>query len=600
MKYDLIVISGNTPDSSPSVALAFATGVYLFNAPDQTQRIFREQKIRFQKLENIFLTSLHSRSIGGMQGLLITVFDTKGVNVYISAPEGIENILKTYRSLHTNEFLIPKIAYSVQDENISTKEIPLKMTMAFDVQLREVPGKFLIQKAKELQIPAGPLYRQLQDGNTITLSDGRVIEPSQVIGPSTRGDRLLFVECRCDEDIDMLPSCKDYDFVVHFTPLDILMQEKYLSKFDPSQRSIVFPENGRITFPSVSTLYSNIVTLSPALFKPLVHFDTKMDEIPKGFTHADGGLDYIFCPVEKKKFVIPKYEVSIPFSDPPQELPEFTSFKVTFTGTGSMYPSKYRNVPGILIHTKAGYVVLDAGEGFVGQLRRRFGKANVDTILKNIILIFISHNHGDHVFGVYQLLQERAQLVDTDVPLMCPEPVGNHMKALQEFSRFGSLRFEYQQNDMRLTVGCTLCEPIPVIHSKNSQGCVLTINGGYRIAYSGDRCVLDDFGAQVGGCDLMIHESTFCDDLVSSAAEKRHCTMGQAIQTAEQAGAKYVILTHFSQRYPKLPVFEGNTNVAFAFDYLSFRFEDMKDLCEVCPKIFRMIQELEEKEEEPK
>ena len=98
----------------------------------------------------------------------------------------------------------------------------------------------------------------------------------------------------------------------------------------------------------------------------------------------------------------------------------------------------------------------------------------------------------------------------------------------------------------------------------------------------------------------MIHESTFSDDLASSAAEKRHSTMGQAIKTGEQGGAKYVVLTHFSQRYPKLPVFEGNKNVAFAFDYLSFRYEDMNELCDVCPKVFQMIQELEEAEEESK
>lgn len=54
-------------------------------------------------------------------------------------------------------------------------------------------------------------------------------------------------------------------------------------------------------------------------------------------------------------------------------------------------PTKLRNVTGILIHTKEGFVVLDAGEGFSGQLFRRFGRENGEEIIRSLIFIWNSH-----------------------------------------------------------------------------------------------------------------------------------------------------------------------------------------------------------------
>lgn len=599
MKYDLVVVSGKTPDSKPCVALTFLDAVYLFNCPDQTQRIFRENKIRFQKLDTIFMTSLHSHSLGGFHGLLITVMDNKQKNVQICAPKGIEKIVESYRNLHTNENIKPVIVESVSDKNLQSKSIHLHSSIAYDIKLCEVPGKFLIQKAKELQIPAGPIYKKLQDGETITLDDGRVIQPEMVVGPPTPGDHILIVDCKCKEDVDLLPDCKDYDLVVHFTKLDILNTEKYMSKFSPTQKAIYFKDSGKITFPSVGNLYSNIAKLSD-IFTPLVHFTNSSSNIdlPKNFVNAEQGLEFAFCPVEKKKFNYPKYSVDVPINDSPN-LPKIITFGLTFTGTGSTYPSKYRNVAGILIHTRDGFLVFDAGEGFVGQITRRFGAENANYILKNIIAIFISHNHGDHVFGSYELLQTRSLLTDVDVPIFCPEPLQNHLQTIESYSGFGSLHFSLLPRDVfTFSVGATTLEFIPVNHCKGSFGIVATICGGYRVAYSGDKCFGDEYASKVGRCDLLIHESTFSDDLIAEATAKRHSTMGQAIETSKLCNARYAVLTHFSQRYPKLPVFEGSENIAFAFDYLSFVYEDIKKLCEVCPKVFQMISDLEAAEDD--
>ena len=45
-------------------------------------------------------------------------------------------------------------------------------------------------------------------------------------------------------------------------------------------------------------------------------------------------------------------------------------------------------------------------------------------------------------------------------------------------------------------------------------------------------------------------------------------TCGEALEIADKMNAKSVLLTHFSQRYAKLPIMKTNTPVAVAFDHM--------------------------------
>ena len=52
------------------------------------------------------------------------------------------------------------------------------------------------------------------------------------------------------------------------------------------------------------------------------------------------------------------------------------------------------------------------------------------------------------------------------------------------------------------------------------------------------------------GVDLLIHEATFTDDLAEEAREFGHSTARQAAEIAREAGARQLLITHFSTRYP--------------------------------------------------
>ncbi|CAN0246868.1 unnamed protein product, partial [Ectocarpus fasciculatus] len=64
-------------------------------------------------------------------------------------------------------------------------------------------GKFDVLKAKALKVPHGPLFGELQRGNDVTLKDGTVIKPSQVLGPAKTGAAVVIVDC---PSTDLLPS----------------------------------------------------------------------------------------------------------------------------------------------------------------------------------------------------------------------------------------------------------------------------------------------------------------------------------------------------------------------------------------------------------
>ena len=80
----------------------------------------------------------------------------------------------------------------------------------------------------------------------------------------------------------------------------------------------------------------------------------------------------------------------------------------------------------------------------------------------------------------------------------------------------------------------------------------------YKIVYTGDtrpNRALHDLGTSNGHFpDLLIHEATMEHHMLKSCIAKKHSTFTEAAQEGLAMKAKYTILTHFSQRYSKIPV----------------------------------------------
>jgi len=89
-----------------------------------------------------------------------------------------------------------------------------------------------------------------------------------------------------------------------------------------------------------------------------------------------------------------------------------------------------------------------------------------------------------------------------------------------------------------------------------------------RFAYSGDCRPNREFIRAGMNADILIHESTFESELEYEAVKKFHCTINEACTVGRCMRAKFLLLTHFSQRYPKVPLFPVYQSNDFSIDLL--------------------------------
>ncbi|MQL95375.1 hypothetical protein Taro_028042, partial [Colocasia esculenta] len=153
---------------------------------------------------------------------------------------------------------------------------------------------------------------------------------------------------------------------------------------------------------------------------------------------------------------------------------------------------------------------------------------------------------------------------------------------------------------------------VPVVHCPQAFGIILkaaervnTVGKtipGWKLVYSGDTRPCQALVDASRDATVLIHEATFEDGLEEEALAKNHSTTMEAINVGTSAGAYRIILTHFSQRYPKIPVFDEKhmQKACIAFDLMSVNIADLPVLPRVLPFIkllFRNEMVLDESED---
>jgi len=285
--------------------------------------------------------------------------------------------------------------------------------------------------------------------------------------------------------------------------------------------------------------------------------------------------------------------------------------RVRFLGTGSSVPSKYRNVTGILVEMKKGtFFLLDCGEGTVTQLFRSLGSEGASEVLLGLKAIYVSHQHADHHLGMISVIQAREQafrdagkpvekiyIIATSKmgfflsyyhrmfePILC-DAVQVNCEHLVLYNKKGpdgeedtSIKTQlfYPESLAKLCkdLGLASIETCRAIHCPHAFCLSFTTDDKYKIVYSGDTrpCpALIDLGKWQKSPDLLIHEATMEHYMLYDAQIKKHSTITEAVQVGEDMGAKFTLLTHFSQRYAKMAVIDevkGKDNVGVTMDNL--------------------------------
>ncbi|EIE26920.1 hypothetical protein COCSUDRAFT_59422 [Coccomyxa subellipsoidea C-169] len=224
--------------------------------------------------------------------------------------------------------------------------------------------------------------------------------------------------------------------------------------------------------------------------------------------------------------------------------------QVLFLGTGCAEPSKYRGGAAVHVRLSDGRgLLLDAGEGALGQLVRHFGPAGaVDALCS----VWLSHKHADHILGLPGILHARSA---SSPPLLASNAAiksftirgkltslvigpSAAQRWLAEAAQALQLRYHFVHcRNFDADGGMVSWQSVPVEHCADAYGLVMRHICGWSLVYSGDSrpCRrLQDAGR---GCTLLVHEATFEPALHSQAAQKRHSTTEEALRVAARMGA---------------------------------------------------------------
>lgn len=185
-----------------SVAMIREGETLLFDCGEGTQRQMMRYGISFA-LEDIFFTHMHADHMLGVIGLFRTLsLQGRTEPMRLWGPRGSASLLQQAIALGsdkqsfpleinevTPESPIERKGYSIVPYAVDHKDkVALGFALVEEIRL----GRFNPEKARELGIPEGPAWGRIHKGQPVTLDDGRVIEPSDLVGPSRSGRRVVF------------------------------------------------------------------------------------------------------------------------------------------------------------------------------------------------------------------------------------------------------------------------------------------------------------------------------------------------------------------------------------------------------------------------
>jgi ribonuclease Z len=173
--------------------------ILMFDAGESAQISYMKSGLGWNKKMKIFVTHLHGDHCVGILGLLQTMsMQNRTEPLEIYGPNGIEEFIAANIKVLNFGLSFPVLINVINEEKIiDNKKYAIQTCKAnhsiaafsYLIEEKDKPGRFNVEKAKELGIPEGELWNQLQNGNEIIHND-ITIKPEQVLGEKRPGKKI--------------------------------------------------------------------------------------------------------------------------------------------------------------------------------------------------------------------------------------------------------------------------------------------------------------------------------------------------------------------------------------------------------------------------
>lgn len=209
-----------------SQVLEIKNRLFLIDCGEGTQVQLRKNKIRFSRINNIFISHLHGDHLYGLIGLVSTfMLLNRTTDLHIYGPKGIKELINiqlklsnswTNYGLFFHELESKESEIIFEDEKVIVKTIPLKhriYTNGFLFQEKIGERKLDLNAVQNYEIDKC-YYQKIKNGSDITLEDGRIIENSKLtFDPIPQLSYAFCSDTAYDEKI--IPLINEVDVLYH-------------------------------------------------------------------------------------------------------------------------------------------------------------------------------------------------------------------------------------------------------------------------------------------------------------------------------------------------------------------------------------------------
>ena len=238
--------------SLPCIVARRKDELIMFDCGEGTQYKFLLSHFGVNKKMIILVTHLHGDHIFGLPGLMTTMsFLGRTKPLIIIGPGGIKRFIECILNSIPHKMRYDIVVYEREpgvvfesDEYIIEAYPTRHSVVNYMYVLREKmkPGKFYPEKAIQLGVPKGPLWKELQRGRSVTLKDGRIIRPEDVLGPPRRGLKIVYTGDTgpCEEIIKV---SREADVLIHEATYSHDLLEKAIE--EGHSTTIIAAENAK-------------------------------------------------------------------------------------------------------------------------------------------------------------------------------------------------------------------------------------------------------------------------------------------------------------------------------------------------------------------